>query len=1400
MGAAEPEPEPEPEQQEPVPEALLDPEPEVVPGEKEESIVPATPAQPATQPTPPESSRAGKERGAGRKRGGRSSKSRDGSRNRGAAKDPKAIDAVPDELLDSVDVSSPSGNNGQTKHGRFGTKVKQSEWRVKGAVAKISGAAAAALPSDAGCRLLLRHACTNPNATVRARVCVPMLRTGEKIEKSTSARKQMWVVGRITDVDGRGKANLKYATPKNETKEEWVPMGDLEKPSSAEIKAFEGRTLAEIGGRAGFTQEQLAVVSCTKGMIMKLGQALLDQQSKIDIGLGRFIGVVVQNPEPDTVLQWKDGEQSDLLSPADLVKPTEKEKQAFKDSRGWAAYLKNNTRTMKEEINADKTKNADNAYWGPNVIVKFEASPGVWKLGRILNDHTKGLIGEEPWDHGFDDDRPRKTTKGEVQMLMTDNKLSPPIRITRLQKVDKAEIKQFSDRLSYTYSVMREDNEDPEGAIIRMERIEAAKKREEEVALKAKMRQEAPLDESEPERNKITLLDKYIDQHGLGTDLIRSTDERPWDRPEPVPESQLFVVLNVPQRLSSAEQLCTLLNHSGCHTSKRSRIYKSMTVYSQYVLSGVEDVYAILHYKMDPNKKHTLSLRGGQEKVHDPINITKLDFSATEDEHGRVLKIVPCTKRSKIQGPHKAVIKHDVKRRLETRPEKMSRWQQISPWPLPYDPDSVQRQVWNVILLVLCFYVALAVPVQVFFQTEDYVFFFKSSAAVVWLVEKTTDLVFILDILLNFRTGYYDDEGHLVTDAKRIAVNYLRTWFLVDVLSVMPYELIPAANMFKLFRMVRLMKLLRVLRLKKLFNQGQLKTGFAPLDHAIHFVMKWSKPLTYLGGTLYIAHFLACVWFFVGTSSPEAPPVEEPEPELSGPPPPWHPHTDYVAGSEGWISVAVGNGHMPGSEPSLWTKYVASFYWAITVLSTVGYGDIFPITNEEKFFSIVVQVIGCMVFGSLTGALASHKVNATRAGEKVAEEMACLQEFFDTNHIPPKLQDKVRRIAKYKYKKNALDEEELLGELPSNVLQELKDASSGGDKAIYRQIPVITDVFMAHGDHRLENAIMTDLKRSDFQSYADTSEPIYKEGDMGADKEIYFIIKGRVLLSSIKSDAQYVIEEGSFFGERELFFERGIDGTYNAPSEAALARGVVNIEGRPRQHTAKVVSDGVAEMVYVKWVDLLKWTELGKDKDSLVDPSGRRRVREGEYILERIRTKAADRVLQDDHFMVKKKRDSAGVEMTDLTRYKYEGLRRQMVVPISDWVEAIFAHRANSEIAGNERRKRTKAFRVARDDGASAEDKEAARNFAASHIQKAWRKKNKQTDDSDRPTDLREVIENETSRVERTLDSVASDMKDEMKGLDESIEGEFARIMEYVQVNAADKNDVEVRVRSRALL
>lgn len=53
------------------------------------------------------------------------------------------------------------------------------------------------------------------------------------------------------------------------------------------------------------------------------------------------------------------------------------------------------------------------------------------------------------------------------------------------------------------------------------------------------------------------------------------------------------------------------------------------------------------------------------------------------------------------------------------------------------------------------------------------------------------------------------------------------------------------------------------------------------------------------------------------------------------------------------------------------SQYLTAFYFTVTTITTVGYGDISGGTKSEKVFCIIIMVVGVISFTIASGSLAS---------------------------------------------------------------------------------------------------------------------------------------------------------------------------------------------------------------------------------------------------------------------------------------------------------------------------------------------------------------------------------------------------------------------------------------------
>ena len=105
-------------------------------------------------------------------------------------------------------------------------------------------------------------------------------------------------------------------------------------------------------------------------------------------------------------------------------------------------------------------------------------------------------------------------------------------------------------------------------------------------------------------------------------------------------------------------------------------------------------------------------------------------------------------------------------------------------------PSSRIKHLWDYAMTVLVLYNFVLTPVQLGYYTARTL---TESFGGLTALDGVIYLAFVLDLAINFRTTYYDDERQIVLDARLVAQRYLNTWFWWDFFGTLPLHLIGAA-------------------------------------------------------------------------------------------------------------------------------------------------------------------------------------------------------------------------------------------------------------------------------------------------------------------------------------------------------------------------------------------------------------------------------------------------------------------------------------------------------------------------------------------------------------------------------------------------------------------------------
>lgn len=427
-------------------------------------------------------------------------------------------------------------------------------------------------------------------------------------------------------------------------------------------------------------------------------------------------------------------------------------------------------------------------------------------------------------------------------------------------------------------------------------------------------------------------------------------------------------------------------------------------------------------------------------------------------------------------------------------------------------PTQGARLYWDITSIVLVLWICVMLPLQLTF--------IRCPPPGLAIMDIFIDIYFIADLCLNFRTAVELDGAELMTDPKRIAMVYLRSWFILDFASSFPIDWIIAwsqgespfgtlnnaecvvdmlsANLTQTSssELTQLSTLLRVLRVAKLLRLLRLARLFRILDRWREAI-GLSHNLQRLGKLMFImlmfSHWDGCLLFLVS----------------------------YLEGfpDESWV-VRAGLMEMTPFEQYSWAVYSA-----VAQIFAISFGVVDPKTISELYSFLVSLVLGATLYGFFVAALTAVLAEGDAAGQEYRRKLDKIQQYMKHENMRATLRARIRAYYEVCFPtKRAFNEDEILGELTPP----LREAISR-----HKTSSVLTALHVLSSDRGLASAVSMALSRVVYVS----GDEIIREGCVS--DGLYFVQSGKVHVfkQSIGEKPLTTLGPGAFFGEMSLLSE-----------------------------------------------------------------------------------------------------------------------------------------------------------------------------------------------------------------------------------------------------------------------
>ena len=274
--------------------------------------------------------------------------------------------------------------------------------------------------------------------------------------------------------------------------------------------------------------------------------------------------------------------------------------------------------------------------------------------------------------------------------------------------------------------------------------------------------------------------------------------------------------------------------------------------------------------------------------------------------------------------------------------------------------DSSRPLDWQLVILLAMLYVSTITPYEVTVM----------DSTPLWLrvLNYGFDFIFFIDMSLQFFQGYHDaDLKQMVYDPYLICRQYVSTWFVIDFLSIFPFDDVlkvvsgdrgkgtDGTQFLRLVKLARLVKLVKLTRLARI-----VKTSRSQYTNLIKFGVT----------IMFLLHWVACAWCLLGQLQKDA-----------------------EAGN--WIDEI---------SPEMKDAELYMFGLEFAIFSMVlGFGRSTPQTFAEQFIAVLVLGVMGTIYAYLLGTICGILSNLDPVGNEIRNIKDLMKGYAHDNHFPPEL-------------------------------------------------------------------------------------------------------------------------------------------------------------------------------------------------------------------------------------------------------------------------------------------------------------------------------------------------------------------------------------------------------------